>query len=120
MKVVYMLMAIGAATFSLVYGARVLFGYHLTRTQIQLRLLHILPLYWVNLSDIEVIRVCRSSEWPPDFTTLRLGNRMTRQGVVIEKKRGFFRRIVLSPGDCAAFVIKVEGALGRRDSERTS
>jgi hypothetical protein len=93
------------------FGARRIYGYALTSAGIEVRLFARFPVYRISLRSVE-----RVVFWSPSLSdltaigTLRLGNRLVGTAVVITRRRGFPRRIIITPDNPRAFA----AALRRR------
>lgn len=91
-----------------IYMLRFVYGYRLKNGTIQVTLFHVLPLYWIRVDDIETIR--KASSWRElgiADTTLRMGNRLFGDAVLIGKRKGLVRRVVITPPDANAFISQV-------------
>jgi hypothetical protein len=100
---------LGAALvlWAVVYGLRFLYGYRVENNAVEIVLLHVLPVYRVPIDEIELIKKASWSELGLGGSTLRLGNRLAGQCVLIQKRDGWFRRIVITPDDADGFIRQV-------------
>jgi hypothetical protein len=92
---------------AVVFGLRLLYGYRVRDQAIEVVLFHVLPVYRLPLEDIEQIRKASWSELGVGGRTLRLGNRFARQSVLIQRRSGWIRRIVITPDDPDRFISEV-------------
>jgi hypothetical protein len=91
-----------------IYMLRFVYGYRLKNGNIQVTLFHVLPIYRIRIEDIETIR--KASAWRElglFDSTLRMGNRLFGDAVLIGKRKGVVRRVVITPPDANAFVSQV-------------
>jgi len=96
-----------------VFGLRVIYGYRVRNRAIEITLFHVLPVYRLPIDNIEQIQKASWYELGIGGCTLRLGNRITGQGVLIKKRKGWFRRVVISPNDPDKFISQVTAELGK-------
>jgi hypothetical protein len=92
---------------AVVFGLRVLYGYRVENRAVEIVLLHVLPVYRLPIDDIELIQKVSWSDLGIGGGTLRLGNRFAGQCVLIQKRNGWFRRIVITPDDADGFISQV-------------
>lgn len=92
---------------AVVFGLRFLYGYRIENGAIEFVLFQIVPIYHLPVDHIESIRKASWNELGIDFRTIRLGNLLARECVLIQKRRGWFRRLVITPGDADGFVEQV-------------
>jgi hypothetical protein len=99
--VVAFALALGLALLLFQTGARRLYDYAITETDFEIRLLGRFPVFRVPLRDIQDAVLWRASF--VDFasvTTLRAGNRIAGNAVVITRLGGGFpHRIIVTPDD---------------------
>ena len=90
-------------------GARRLYGYALTATSFEVRLFGWFPLFRVARRDIVDAAVWRASltDIAAGFTTLRVGNRISRNAVVITLRGRFPRRIIVTPDEPGELLAKL-------------
>ena len=100
------LAAVGAVLVfvAVLYGLRFLYGYRVQSGAIEIVLFQALPIYRLPVEQIEVIR---KVSWNKTGSAIRLGNRLTRECVLIQKREGWFRRIVITPSDADEFISQV-------------
>jgi hypothetical protein len=99
------------------WGLRLLYGYRVRNHAVEVVLFHVLPVYRVPVDNIELIRKVLFKEalfgfWSlrelvSAFSTLRLGNRIFGPWVLIQKRNGWIRRILITPNDADAFIREV-------------
>jgi hypothetical protein len=90
-----------------IYSLRFVYGYRLANRKIEVVLFHVLPVYWVRIEDIETIRKASWSELGVFDTILRMGNRLFGECVLIQKRKGVFRRVVITPHNADGFISQV-------------
>jgi hypothetical protein len=91
----------------MVFGLRFLYDYRVHNHAIEVVLFHLLPVYRIPIANIESIQKASWSELGIGGSTLRLGNRVFGQGVLIRSRSGWFRRVVISPEDADRFISRV-------------
>lgn len=79
------------------YGLRLLYSYRLTPDSLEILLFRALPVYRLPFKEIESAYTASWSEAKLGFSALRLGNRFARRYVVIKKKGGLLRVLVITP-----------------------
>ena len=86
------------------FGARRIYSYALTPAHFEVRLLGRFPIYRVDRNTITSVCDwhCTLADAGAMFTTLRLGNRIFGRAIVIERRAGFPRRLIVTPDDPAA------------------
>jgi|SRR5882757_3046830 hypothetical protein len=89
---------------AMVFALRFLYGYRVHNHAIEVVLFHLLPVYRIPIEDIESIQKASWRELGIGGATLRLGNRVFGQGVLIQRRSGWFRRVVISPEDPDSFI----------------
>ena len=93
--------------FASVYGLRFVYEYRVKNRAVEIVLFHLLLVYRVPVRDIDLIKKISWREASAGGGILRLGNRLTTQCVLIHKRRGWVRRIVITPEDPDGFVGRV-------------
>ena len=88
-----------------------LYDYAIGGDAIKIRLFGWFSVYSIKYTAIESLLELGWRDLPPDFTTLRLGNRLAGNCVLIVTSRGLFRRIALTPRDACEFVNDVNARL---------
>ncbi len=103
---------LGAALvlFAVIYGLRFVFGYRVANHAVEIVLFHALPVYRLPVDNIELIQKVSWRELGAGGSILRLGNRFARQCVLIQRRGGRFRRIVVTPDDADGFIGQVTAA----------
>lgn len=85
---------------------RFFYNYEITENAIEFTALGGLKLKSLPLSAIEDLReVSLKDTLRPDFSTLRLGNRLVGRIIEIRPKNGLFRRILITPDDPDKFLM---------------
>jgi hypothetical protein len=92
-----------------------LYGYRVSGRAIEITLFHVLPVYRLPIDNVESIGKTTSGELGIDWSVLRLSNHLTTEGVLIKKRKGWFRRIVITPSDADEFIKKVSAQLELRE-----
>ncbi len=97
-----------AVLLAAVYSLCFIYGYRVANGAVEIVLFHALSVYRVPVADIE--RIEKVSWRKPGIggTTLRLGNRLARECVLIGKRRGLIRRIVITPDGADEFISQVD------------
>jgi hypothetical protein len=87
---------------------RYVYGYDIKNYRIRLLLFNLVPLLEIPIADIQEVRVCSAKDlWRPSFA-FRCGNRMWGECVLIQKKSGFVRTIIITPDNSAEFIERVK------------
>lgn len=90
------------------YGLRLFYGYRLTANSVEIIMFHFLPIMKIPYEVILNIRRCTLRELGPAKSGLiRFGNRLLGSYVLIERNRGLFRNVVITPDNADAFIQKV-------------
>lgn len=99
---------VGAALvlFLTFYMLRFIYDYRIKNNAVEILLFRLMPIYRLPVENIESIQSVGWGRLGIGGGVIRLGNRFCRHGVLIEKRRGWFRYIVITPAD-------VEGFLGQ-------
>lgn len=87
-----------------------LISYHVSDTKIVVKLFHLIPCQWIDISDISEIQVVK---WSARFFFVwHAINRPTRSYVLIRtKNRWLFTEFLITPKDPVAFVTGVKGLM---------
>ena len=93
-----------------IYSLRFLYGYRLANCAVEIILFRALPVYRIPVRDIELIQKASWRKLGIGGTTLRLGNRLARECVLIQKRTGLIRRIVITPDDADRFISQVNAS----------
>jgi hypothetical protein len=89
---------------------RYVYSYDIKDDNVRIVLFRLVPLMTIRISNIREIKESPPMElWKPTFA-LKFGNRLWGECVVICKKRGFIRRIVITPDNAREFVEDVKQA----------
>lgn len=115
MRMNLLIALLGAALIlvSVIYGLRFVYSYRVENRAVEIMMFHTLPVYRVPVDDIDLIQKASWGELGIGGATLRLGNRLGGQCVLIRKRTGRFRRIVVTPDDADGFVSQVTTAKRR-------
>lgn len=121
MEVVVGLAAAVMSAVAALFLVRAVVGYRVGRDAIEFLLFHVLPIYRVPFTKIKIIR---KASWPEVLlrlpTILFLTNWIfVRSFVMIEKRSGFSRRIVITPPDPNKFLREACAAGGRLEPPRS-
>lgn len=116
MNVELLIAVLGAALIliAVIYGLRFGYSYRVENRAVEIVLFHTLPVYRVPVDDIDRIQKASWGELGIGDVILRLGNRLGGQCVLIQRRTGRFRRIVVTPNDADGFIGQVTTAQGRR------
>ncbi|MGO9134505.1 MAG: hypothetical protein ACLP8A_10730 [Methylovirgula sp.] len=91
-----------------VVGLRLLYDYRINGEAIEVRLFHRLPICRVPIADISEVSKTSWRQLGMDTVALRFGNRVFGPCVLIQKSKGKFRRVVITPADADAFIDAVK------------
>jgi hypothetical protein len=86
---------------------RYIYNYKIEGDRIAVKLFSTMTVMRIRIDDILEIRQCSSRELLMPSFALRLGNRLWGEAVVIRKRRGLFRAIIMTPDNAAGFVEEV-------------
>ncbi len=78
---------------------------------IEIVLFRMLPIYRLRLANVASVAKLSRKELAIKGATLGLGNRPFGEFVLVTKRKGPFRRLVLTPADADAFVNEVRSRL---------
>jgi hypothetical protein len=81
-----------------------------------LRITGIFTFLFIPYEEILEIKLLSSKEiWKLifSFNILRLGNRLWGTGVLIKRKSGFFKNLIISPKDPEMFVVEIKKRMGK-------
>lgn len=78
---------------------------------IEIVLFRILPIYRLRLTNVASVAKLSRKELAIKGSTLGLGNRPFGEFVLVTKRKGPFRRLVLTPADADAFINEVRSRL---------
>ena len=92
----------------IVWAQSGIYSYRIENGAIEIILFHVAPIYRIPILDIVAIRKASWSELGVGGRTLRLGNRVVGQCVLLEKRGGWLRRIVITPADADNFIARVK------------
>ena len=86
--------------------------YRITDSSVEVRLLGFIPQSSTKIEDILEIRKVSFSELLPwknleSLSWFRLGNRLWGDGVLIKRRRGIFRKFIITPSEPEQFVQEV-------------
>jgi len=88
-----------------------LYAYRIGNKSIEVVLFKFWTALDIPFDDIESIRKVRRSELKPDLQTMRIGNSLSSQKVLIKRHSGRIKKIVLTPPDAEDFLKQVYQAL---------
>ncbi len=91
------------------YGLRYLYGYNISQTGLEIKVLNLFIVKTISFEEIisaEILPPSRVFPWTSlkMFFALRLGNRLWGNFVLIERNRGVFRQIILTPDNASKFI----------------
>jgi hypothetical protein len=108
----------GIAMLWVMFVLRFIYNYRFTGSAVEVVLFHAIPVYRIPVANI---KWCRKASWRElglGGLTLRLGNRLVSRCVLIEKRTGWLRHIVITPSDPDGFTRLVNGARRSRGGDR--
>jgi hypothetical protein len=100
--------ALGALALAILvvqFGLRHIYSYDIKNGAIRVVLFYAIPVFRIPLS--EVVQVTRSPPrglWLNPWYALRLGNRIFGGVILVQKQRGSFKSIVITPDDPDLFI----------------
>ena len=86
---------------------RYLYNYKIEGDGIAVKLFSAITVMRMRISDILEIRQCSFKELLMPSFAFRLGNRLWGETVMIRKRRGLFRTIIMTPDNAAGFIEEV-------------
>jgi hypothetical protein len=89
---------------AIIYGLRFIYDFRIRNGAIEVALFRVLPIYRIPIDDIELIQKVGWRDPVFGFFILRLGNRFTSEAVLLKRRRGWIRRIIISPADPDGFI----------------
>ena len=96
---------------------RYVYDYDIGDAKVRVLLFRLVPVMTIRISNIRDITECSPMElWKPTFA-LKFGNRVWARCVLIRKKRGLIRSIVITPGNPREFVERIKEI--QREQART-
>jgi hypothetical protein len=95
---------------AMVFSLRFIYDYRVKNHSIEIVLLRAVPIYRIPVDKIESIQETPWSSLGVGGTTLRFGNRIFGPCVLVRRRNGLFRRIVITPADADKFVEEVISA----------
>lgn len=103
---------LGAATVfcTMVYALRFVYDYRVKNHSIEFMLFRALPVYRIPVDNIDSIQKTSWLRLGIGGMTLRFGNRVFGTCVLVHRRSGLFRRIVITPKDADKFVNDVIAA----------
>ncbi len=109
---------VGTATIALLQTClRYVYNYDIKGDCVRVVLFRLVPLMTIRISDIREIKESPPIElWKPT-PALKFGNRLWGACVLIHKKRGLIRRVVITPDNAYEFVEQVKRI--ERERQRT-
>jgi hypothetical protein len=93
------------------FSLRFVYDYRIEDRTIRFRLFNLIPIYSLSVDDIQTIQKISWRQAGIGGTTLRLGNRLfSLTGVLIQKRKGIFRKMVITPENPDEFIRAVGAA----------
>ncbi|MDQ0473381.1 hypothetical protein [Labrys wisconsinensis] len=83
---------------------RFIYGYRIRAENIEIVLFNRLPVYRIPIASIDTISKASWRQMGIGGLTLRLGNRIARHGLLIRRKNGWLRCVIITPDDNDAFI----------------
>jgi hypothetical protein len=112
MKYVF-IVAIALALFLVIgqFVLRYLYSYEVRASEIRILLFSLIPIVRIPMSNVaEVTSPAPRPYWLSPWYALRLGNRIFGEAVLIRKRRGLIKSIIIAPDDPARFIEQCKGA----------
>jgi len=92
---------------------RYVYGYDIRDGRVRFLLFRSVPLFGIPISEIWEVRECSGRDlWKPGFA-LRFGNRLWGNCVMIQKKSGLFRSVIITPDNAQEFIERIQEAKRR-------
>jgi len=89
---------------------RYLYDYRISKTCIKIVLLAKIPLFRIPFSNIIEIRKISFKEGlgnDDSYSALKFGNRIWGEGVLIRRKKGLFKKVLITPDKPDEFISKI-------------
>lgn len=102
---------------AMVYALRFVYDYRVKYHFLEIVLFRALPIYRISVDNIDSIQKASWLRLGLGGLTFRLGNRVFGTCVLIHKRNGIFRRIVITPENADKFVSDVIAAQRTGSSE---
>ena len=87
---------------------RFIYDYRINDRAIEVLLFRLIPLYRLPFDNIESIKKISLREAGLGGFTIRLGNRIMGARLLITKKRGLFKKIIITPDKIDEFINELE------------
>ena len=106
---------VGVAAFIIFasFGLSFLYDYRIGPASIDVLLFRHFPIFRMRLVDIISVRRMTLGDAFFGVTNLRLSNRLYVWPILIERNRGLFRKVVITPARPDEFIAKLEAPLGK-------
>ncbi len=85
-----------------------LYAYHIKLKSIDVVLFGCWVAYEIPFDDTEDVQKVSRNEIKPDLQTMRIGNSLSNQKVLIKRRSGKFTKIVLTPPDAKVFIRQLD------------
>jgi hypothetical protein len=89
------------------FGLRQICDYRIRNNSIEIIVFRGLPVWRIPFDNIESVDVKSWKDLSLNPSTIRLGNRLAGRYLLIEKKRGLFRYVAITPGNAEEFASKI-------------
>jgi hypothetical protein len=86
---------------------RYIYDYEIEGDRIAVKLFSTISVMRIRINDILEIRECSFKELLMPSFALRLGNRRWGQSIMIRKRRGLCRTVIMAPDNAAEFIEEV-------------
>lgn len=98
------------------YGGRYVYNYKIRERSIEIKLFGKIPLKRILFNNIAEIRRTSYRETSPFkiaemFSTLRFGNRIWGEIVLVRQKKGFIKIVLITPDNADVFIHEVQQRL---------
>jgi hypothetical protein len=95
------------------YGLRYVYGYRIANGRVEIVLFRIVPIRWVSLKNIKEVRAIGSNDWGAlgPWDAERWGNRIVGPMVLIERREGISKKLLITPDNPDEFIRNVRLAL---------
>ena len=109
----FTIVAIAVALFLVIgqFALRYVYSYEVEGREIRILLFSVIPVIRIPISNVaEVILPSPRHYWLNPWYALRLGNRIFGGAVLIRRRRGLIKSIIITPNDPARFIEQCNSA----------
>jgi hypothetical protein len=86
---------------------RYIYTYDIYDERVRVLLFSVVPIFWVPISEIREAKYFYAHFFLRPFWALRFGNRLWGEGVILRKRRGLIRSIIITPEDARSFIEEI-------------